>query len=156
MTGGGAGVDPSAVTFRDAGPADLDAVLVLARRYCEADGHLFDPDHRGPAFAGLIDHPERGRLLLALRSSEVAGYAVVTWGWSIESGGAEALLDEIYVDPQGHGIGSALLDQVVAASRAHGARRLFMETERANHRARALYLRRGFLADDSIWLSQDL
>lgn len=148
------------VTFRDATDADLDAVLGLARSYCEADGHHFDPAVMGPAFAGLIGRPERGRLLLARTGGPAApaviGYAVVTWGYSIESGGVEALLDEIYVEHQGAGIGSRLLDEVIAAARAHGARRLFLETEAANHRARFFYLHRGFSPDDSIWLSRAL
>jgi ribosomal protein S18 acetylase RimI-like enzyme len=155
---------PITVAFRDAAGDDLATLLVLARRYCEADGHPFDPARAGPAFAGLIDRPDRGRVLLAYTldpvttgtGSSVIGYAVVTWGYSIESGGVEALLDEIYVEHQGRGLGSRLLDEVVAAARAQGAHRLFLETETANQRARDLYLRRGFTADDSIWLSRPL
>ena len=38
---------------------------------------------------------------------ETDGYAVVTWGWSVEIGGFEVVLDELYVRTHGHGKGSA-------------------------------------------------
>ena len=81
---------------------------------------------------------------------------MVTLGYSIESGGVEALLDELYLDVRGQGLGSILLDRVLDEARNRGAQRLFLETEAANERARAFYLRHHFHQDDSIWLSIDL
>jgi GNAT superfamily N-acetyltransferase len=46
-----------------------------------------------------------------LKRKVIAGYLVITWGWGIESGGREALIDEIYVTPEyrGQGLASALI-----------------------------------------------
>lgn len=137
-------------------PADLDVLLVLGRRYCEADGHEFHEARTRRAFAGLLAEPRWGTVLLAELDGATIGYAVVTVGYSIESGGVEALLDEVYLDVRGQGLGSILLDRVMAEARERGAQRLFLETEVANERARAFYLRHGFGQDDSIWLSIDL
>lgn len=144
------------MVIRTATADDLDVLLVLGRRYCEADGHDFHEEQTRRAFAGLLAEPRWGTVLVAELRGKAIGYAVVTLGYSIESGGVEALLDEIYLDVRGQGLGSILLDRVLAEARGRGAQRLFLETEAANERARALYLRRGFHQDDSIWLSIDL
>ncbi len=84
-----------------------------------------------------------------------SGYAVVTWGWSIEAGGAEAVLDEVFVDDRGEGMGSGLIEHLLADCRARGMARVFLETESHNERVRRLYARHGFVVDDSIWMSHD-
>lgn len=142
--------------IRPGTPDDLEGLLALGHRYCEADGHEFHEARTRRAFAGLLAEPRWGTVLLAELDGAAIGYAVVTLGYSIESGGIEALLDEIYLDVRGQGLGSILLDRVLAEAQERGAQRLFLETEAANERARALYLRRGFGQDDSIWLSIDL
>ena len=84
---------------------------------------------------------------------ETDGYAVVTWGWSIEIGGFEVVFDELYVRTSGRGKGSAALEVVIDDCRRRGARRIFLETELPNESARRLYARHGFTVDDSIWMS---
>lgn len=135
---------------------DLEVLVALGRRYCDTDGHDFHEARARRAFAGLMAEPRWGTVLLAEIDGTAIGYAVVTVGYSIESGGVEALLDEVYLDVRSQGLGSILLDRVLAEARRRGAHRLFLETEAANERARAFYRRHGFHQDDSIWLSIDL
>jgi GNAT superfamily N-acetyltransferase len=81
---------------------------------------------------------------------------IVTWSYSLESGGREALLDEIYVMQRGHGVGGEFLQAIVADLSGRGVQRFFLETELHNKRVRSFYLRYGFQADDSIWMSRDV
>ena len=76
--------------------------------------------------------------------------------WSIESGGRDALLDEIYVSRRDVGIGSAAVEAILADCRARRLPRIFLETETANDGARRLFLRHGFVIEESIWLSREL
>ena len=46
------------------------------------------------AFAPLLDDDRHGVVWIV---DSPPAYAVLTWGWSIEAGGAEAVLDEIFV-----------------------------------------------------------
>jgi ribosomal protein S18 acetylase RimI-like enzyme len=85
-----------------------------------------------------------------------AGYAVTTWGWSLESGGLECLLDELYVRRRGTGLGAMLLRHAMAAARTAGAAAMFLETEAPNAAARRFYVRHGFAVEDSVWLSTPL
>lgn len=80
----------------------------------------------------------------------------MTWGWSLESGGREALLDEIYVRGRGNGFGRVLLTHAMRAAARAGATRMLLETEAHNQRVRGFYASLGFTAEDSVWMSADL
>ena len=84
------------------------------------------------------------------------GYGVVTWGWSIEAGGLDVVLDELYTRTRGAGIGSRLIEAIEEECRTRDVRRIFLETERRNDGARRLYRRHGYVDDDSIWMSKEL
>ena len=133
---------------------DLDALLALAAAYCASDGHDFDETTVRSGFTPLLVGDQHGAVWVADAGTELAGYAVVTWNWSIEIGGPEAVLDEVYVADQGRGTGTALVRGAEQDCLAHGMRRIFLGTERPNDAARRLYTRLGYTADDSIWMSK--
>jgi GNAT superfamily N-acetyltransferase len=136
---------------RRAGPDDLDRLVALHRAFCDIDQHPFDETRARAAFAPLLADDTHGVVWITDRP---AGYAVLTWGWSIEAGGPEAVLDEVFVSERGIGHGSVLVERVVADAEAHGMTRVFLETESRNERVRTFYERHGFVADDSIWMTR--
>lgn len=141
--------------MRRATPADLEALLPLARGYCEADAHVFDEERVRRGFVPLLEDDALGQVWL-IGEAEPVGYAVVTWGHSIEAGGREALLDEFYVRDGGKGLGGAAMPAILAAARDAGAVRIYLETETANGRARGFYAQHGFVVEDSVWMCRDL
>jgi ribosomal protein S18 acetylase RimI-like enzyme len=145
MNGEGDTVSP-----RRAVPADLESLIALHQNFCAVDGHPFDAERARRAFAPLLTDDRHGAVWLA-----GSGYAVVTWGWSIEAGGAEAILDEVFVEDRRNGTGTALVEHALADCRRRGVARVFLETESHNERVRSLYTRLGFHVDDSIWMSHD-
>lgn len=140
--------------IRRAVPADLAVLLDMAREFNRLDRHAHDDERVGAALAPLLAGDDLG--VVYLFGEPPAGYAVVTWGYSLESGGRDALLDEIFVEERGRGVGGAALDAVLADLRRRGLPRIFLETERRNRRVRRFYTRHGFHAQDSVWMSQDL
>lgn len=144
------------ITVRRAVTDDLDVLVELAAEYCEADGHDFDEATVRAGFGPLLVGDRMGVVLVAELDGAVDGYGVVTWGWSIEIGGLDVVLDEIYARRRGRGVGSALLRQLEADCRARGVKRIFLETELRNEAARRLYAREGYEADTSIWMSKEL
>jgi GNAT superfamily N-acetyltransferase len=169
--------------IRRALAGDLEALVGLAAEYCEADGHVFDESTVRAGFGPLLVDDRHGVVLVAeandaegeadadhagspdgrgasgastVSERGLLGYGVLTWSWSIEIGGPEAVLDELYVRTRNQGIGGRLVDALVAAGREHGMRRIFLETERPNEAARRLYERHGFETDDSIWMARVL
>lgn len=136
-------------------PADAAQLLLLVAEYCEADGHEFDGDLAALGLSSLLHTDRHGVVLVAESATEgCVGYAAVTWGWSIECGGLEAVLDELYVRRRGEGIGSELIRAVEATCRDRAVRRVFLETELPNERARLLYARHGFQTESSVWMSK--
>jgi ribosomal protein S18 acetylase RimI-like enzyme len=144
------------MNVRRARPADLEVLLSLCERYCEIDLHTFYEPSARSAFLELLSSDDRGFVLVAESGGAVVGYAVVTWGFSIESGGLDALLDELYVENRGEGIGSVLMQAAMDDAAGAGAGRMFLETEAHNRRARMFYTHHEFTIESSVWMSREL
>ena len=140
------------IDIRRAVPGDLDTLVELHREFCAVDAHPFDPTRAGAALAPLLADDKHGIVWIV---DAPPAYAVLTWGWSIEAGGAEAVLDEIFVSERDAGVGGQLLDHILADGHERGLARVFLETEAPNERVRRFYGRHGFRADDSIWMAHD-
>ncbi|MET7400499.1 GNAT family N-acetyltransferase [Dactylosporangium sp. NPDC005572] len=128
----------------------------MTREFCETDQHDYDEPRVVRALSPLLHDDTHGQVWVVTSPSgpsALSGYAVVTWGWSLESGGREALLDEIYVRDRGSGVGAALLRHAMGAAATAGASTMFLETEAHNSRVRRFYGRLGFAEESSVWMS---
>jgi ribosomal protein S18 acetylase RimI-like enzyme len=139
------------VEIRRAAPADLDRLVELHAAFCVLDAHPFSAARARAAFGPLLTDDQHGVVWITERPD---AYAVLTWGWSIEAGGAEAVLDEIYVSDRGAGAGSMLIEHLISDAEHRGLARVFLETELHNERVRGFYARHGFESDDSVWMSR--
>jgi diamine N-acetyltransferase len=74
----------------------------------------------------------------------------VTIGYSIEFGGRDAFLDELFVsaDSRGRGLGTRALEVAAEACREAGIVALHLEVDHANTAAQRLYRRHGFVDHD--------
>lgn len=131
---------------------NLPELLELIREFCAIDGHIFDEQRLQRCLPDLLHTDDHG--LVWLIGEPVVGYAVITWGYSLESGGREALIDEIYLRSRGRGLGTRAIKALLEDCRSRGVQMVFLETEAGNSRAREFYARAGFTADDSIWMSR--
>jgi len=146
-----------APVIRRAQVEDLNLLIEMNGEYCIAEGVDPDPARSRAGIAPLLIDDTHGSIHMILDpAGHEVGYAVLARSWSVEIGGAEVVLDELYVRRRGEGIGSQALNALATWCRTNGVKRIFLETELANHRARALYERHGFIPQDSIWMSRDL
>ncbi len=139
-----------------AGSADLATLLALIAEFYELEGYPADDARTRRALHPLLSDDAVGQVWLIGDGRRPAGYAVLTWGYSLESGGRECLLDEIYVRDRGHGWGGQALTELIAAARRAGALAMFLETEQRNDRVRNFYRRYGFAEERSTWMRQAL
>jgi ribosomal protein S18 acetylase RimI-like enzyme len=97
-------------------------------------------------------------VILVAQDEELLGYLVMSFGWGIESGGKEALIDEVYISPsaRNQGLGGALAELAIEHAKENGVKAIFLETEQPNNRVRKLYSRLGFEQEDSVWLRKEL
>lgn len=131
--------------------SDIDELLPLCAAFCREDGHAFDEERVRRGLKGLVGSSPYGFALVLRQGGLAVGYAVVTLGWSLESGGIDALLDEVYVRPtlRNQGLGTRLIEDAVDVGRARGSLRIYLEVEAGNDDARRLYERLGWRAEPS-------
>lgn len=148
------------VEVRRGEPGDTTELLALVAEYCEVDGHVHDENVARAGLGPLLADETHGAVWVAELDTGtgrvIDGYAVVTWGWSIEIGGLDVVLDEIYVRTRNRGTGARMLAALEATCRARGVKRIMLETELPNAAARRLYERHGYEADTSIWMAKEL
>jgi GNAT superfamily N-acetyltransferase len=143
---------------RRAVAADGPTVLALACAFRAEDGSPYEEAGLRDALTALLRDDDVGQVWLLEDAAALVGYAVLTWGFGLESAGREGLLDEIFVvdGARGRGLGGLLVAHVLAEARAAGCRTIFLETEAANEAARRLYRRHGLIEEDSIWMRAEL
>jgi ribosomal protein S18 acetylase RimI-like enzyme len=146
-----------AVTRR-ARPDDLDALVPLMIAFNAVEQVAWDPPASLPALRHLLASDEAGAILVAERDHQLAGYAVVTWGFDLEFAGRDAFLTEIFVRPvhRRGGVACSLLDGVIAAARAAGAAALHLMVYPGNAPAIALYERAGFARIPRVAMTRSL
>lgn len=126
---------------------DVPALLPMMAAYYAQDGYPFDEATAGAALAALAADERLGWLWVLERTGRPAGYLAVTLGFSLEYGGRDAFVDELYLAPEarGRGLGRALLRRAERACRAAGVRALHLEVEPGRRAAQALYRKAGFV-----------
>ncbi|MBZ5704614.1 MAG: GNAT family N-acetyltransferase [Acidobacteriia bacterium] len=133
-------------TLRLAAESDADLLLEFMREYYAFDGHHFDLSKARAALLGLLRDPSLGRVWLISTGQEVAGYVVLTLGYSLEFLGRDAFLDEFYLreNHRGQGLGRKVLELVEEAARSLHVRALHLEAVRRNQAAQHFYRKLGF------------
>ena len=144
--------------IRQAVPADLEALLRLLTSFSEEAGTNFGREHLLAGLQPLLSDQDLGLVFVAEIDSVLVGYAVIGWGWGIESGGKEALIDEVFVlkNHRKQGIGAKLLSEVMTELERHNTKAVFLETEAQNPNSRKLYQNLGFETEDSVWMRKAL
>jgi len=109
------------------------------------------------AIRALLRDPSLGLILKIERARRIVGYAALCFGFSIEWGGRDAFLDDLYVEPAARrrGLGRRAIEHMIAAAAAAGCRVLHLEVMPGNS-AQALYRRVGFAGRRSTILTRRL
>ena len=137
----------SADSIKRVETADVDALLVLMRAYCDFyEVSPSDADLLAIARALIADPVNEGVQLIARDSTgRAVGFATVYWTWSTTSACRIGIMNDLFVAPDARGRGIA--DRLIEASRAEcgvrGARQLAWQTAPDNVRAQKVYDRVG-------------
>lgn len=143
-------------SFRAAQPSDIDALILMMRGLYEHDRTPFDESAHRAALAQLLSNDSYGLTSLMLLGEEVAGYVVITFGFSLEFRGRDAFIDELFVKDEfrGRGLGGAAIHFAEGICRDRGVRALHLEVERRNIGAQSVYRRAGFKDHDRYLLTK--
>ena len=129
-----------------AGPDDEERVLSLVAAFHAEQGFPLDPEQRRAAIHPLLNGSPYGSIYLIGPQRAPIGYVAVTFTWSLEYGGLDAALDEVYLRPgvRGRGIASEVLSAICKRLFEAGVQLIDLEVDRDNAAARRLYERMGF------------
>lgn len=136
-----------------ANPADAPAILGLAHAFHDEDGHpLSEQGER--ALGHLLADPTDGVVFKIEGTSDVIGYAVLCFGYSVELGGRDVFLDDFYIIPseRGHGLGHSIMEALIGFARELGCAAVHLEVA-AGNRAEVFYRRIGFRDRGSAFLT---
>jgi GNAT superfamily N-acetyltransferase len=129
-------------------PALRDAALDLLEQYYAEDGHLFDAEVAARGLDLILGGGSGGHFWFIGTADEIAGYVCLCEGFSLETGGGDFYLDELFVLPahRSKGLGRAAIAFVEDEARRLGARRICLEVQASNGAAGELYHRLGYRA----------
>jgi ribosomal protein S18 acetylase RimI-like enzyme len=98
------------------------------------------------AIAPLLTGSPHGAIWLIGPRRAPVGYIVLTFGWSIEFGGLDGMVDEIFIRPavRGRGMGQDALSGIAKAMKDAGLRALHLEVDREDEVTRRFYQRARF------------
>jgi len=144
--------DGNRIEIRDATPADEATLLRMMRTLAEQEPgaiHFDEPSARS-ALRLLFATPELGRAWLLWDRENTAGYVVLALGFSIEYGGRDAFVDELYIEPayRRRGLGRMAMDFAEQRARELGVNAVHLEVDDGNDPAMELYKRIGYVDHD--------
>lgn len=127
--------------IRQAASADISVLVDLMVDFYAESAYALDREWAARSFAALLADPQRNAAWIAWFGGKPTGHAVLCARHSMEFGGLDGSIDDLYVRPAARrrGIGRALLERLVAHARAQGVLALHVEVAPDNAPAQALY-----------------
>lgn len=125
---------------------DVPQLLAFMREFYAESQYTLDTERAQIVFTQLLADERLGRVWLVEQDRSTVGYVVVAFVFSMEYGGLNAVVDDLFIQPTSRhqGLGRTAISQVIESCRAQGVRALHLETEAANGAAMRLYRRAGF------------
>ena len=129
-----------------AGPDDAARLLPLIAAFHTEYGLERDDAQRAAALAPLLEGSPLGAAWLFGPAKAPTGYTIITFGWSMEMGGMDAFVDELYIRPtvRKRGIASEVLLAISSSLADVGVKALHLEVDREDEATQRLYTRAHF------------
>jgi GNAT superfamily N-acetyltransferase len=144
------------VEIRPAREEEIDELMPLMRAYC--DFYESSPADEGVIKMArtLMTDPSQGAVFVARQDGRAIGFATLDWKWSMLKGARIGYLEDLFVDPDARGSGTADALIQVCADRCRELGMPAMEwlTAPDNHRAQKVYNRTG--AESDTYVEYDL
>jgi len=99
---------------RSAAKNDIPVLVELMREFYAESKYSLDGDWAVRSFNQLLHSADRGAAWISFLGSDPAGYVVLTTRHSMEFGGLDGFVDDLFVRPafRRHGVGTSLLTEL--------------------------------------------
>ncbi|MEO0484534.1 MAG: GNAT family N-acetyltransferase [Pseudomonadota bacterium] len=137
---------PPRAALHRADLVDLAQLLPLVSAFHAEEEVPTTEDQRMNGIMPILRGSPHGEFFLVGPRMAPAGYAFVSYGWSLEFGGLDAFLDEFYLRPavRGKGLAGDVLHALSLYLADRGAGSLTLEVDYDNAPAISAYERSGF------------
>ncbi|MDC0737318.1 GNAT family N-acetyltransferase [Cognatishimia sp. SS12] len=127
-------------------PADLPKLMTLVSAFHAEMGLGTEETARERALLPLLEGSPYGAIYLMGPARAPIGYAALTFSWSIEFGGMDGFIDELYVRPgvRGRGVATNALAALRNMLKSAEVRAVHLEVARDNDAVQRLYGRAHF------------
>lgn len=127
-------------------PDDAERLFPLVAAFHAERGFDTSPEHQNAALTPLLEGTPHGAVWLIGPRRAPVGYIVVTFGWSVEFGGLDAIVDELYIRPavRRRGMGFEALNGIAKALKDAGVCALHLEADREDEDVQRFYARARF------------
>jgi len=134
------------VSFRSCGPKDHSALLKLVIAYNRSEKNHVNRKSLSQGLDVVLRNPSQGKMWLMEVHRKPVGYALLTYNFELEFGGAEGVLRDLFVEKKyrDQGIGTLALYEIEDYCRERGMRAFHLQVARANKAAEAFYRKAGF------------
>lgn len=124
----------------------FERLAALIDAFHEETGLTTTAQSRADAIGPLLEGSPLGVAYLIGPPRAPIGYIVLSFGWSIEFGGMDGVIDEIYIRPgvRGRGIATEVLLTLPKALANAGLKALHLEVDIKDEDTQRLYQRSGF------------
>jgi GNAT superfamily N-acetyltransferase len=132
--------------YRRAMPNDFETALQLMQEFYAIEHIEFRESLTRSVLAEFLSSHQFGEFWLIEVEGAIAGYVIFTFGYSLEYGGRDFLVDELYLrEPfRGQGIGTQTLNRLEDHCRYLGLSVMYLVVDHNNPKARSLYETVGF------------
>jgi ribosomal protein S18 acetylase RimI-like enzyme len=136
--------------MRKASLDDIPRLVALMVEFYAEAGYPLNQRRAAEAFTALVADEHLGQVWLIQAGAADVGYLVVTLGYSMEYGGLDAFVDDLFIQRafRGQGLGTAALAEARSYCVSRGVRAVHLEVARDNAVAQAAYRRAGFAETD--------
>jgi ribosomal protein S18 acetylase RimI-like enzyme len=130
--------------------ADIEELVNLMTEFYAEFGYELNDKLSRQAFSDLIENCELGEVWLLRHNNQTVGYIVLTVGFSMEYGGRDAFVDDLFIRSKYRrlGLGSLGVDTLLTECLRRGVRAVHLEVGRYNKPAKKLYTKFGFHDND--------
>jgi len=134
------------VSFRSCGPKDHAVLLRLVIAYNKFEKNRVHRKSISQGLDVLLRNPSQGKMWLMEVHKKPVGYALLTYNFELEYGGAEGVLRDLFVDKRyrNQGIGSLALYEIEDYCRERGMRGFQLQVPKRNKAAEIFYRKAGF------------
>ncbi|HEX8749115.1 MAG TPA: GNAT family N-acetyltransferase [Pyrinomonadaceae bacterium] len=130
-----------ATETRRAAHDDIPVLVELMQEFYLEAPYTLDRDWAAESFRALLLDDSLGAVWIVFHDSEPAGYVVLTIKFSMEYGGPDAFIDDLFIRAahRRRGLGRALLKALFVECERRRALAVHVEVGRDNVAANALY-----------------